>query len=177
MTRALLGALVLALAGTACAHADPAATASAANPAAAASTTSAHPAGMCPMSVPETKVLAADTATGESLTFTTTSDQVSVLREKVRAMSEMHNRHQASGDVAQGGAGSMGGMMAGGTMGPGMAGMPMPPPSRTSVEDLHDGARIIVTPVDPADLQRLQATVRTRAGQMQQNGCGMTQHS
>jgi hypothetical protein len=168
MTRALLGALVLALAGTACAHADPAATGSAANPAAASSTTSAHPAGMCPMSVPETKVLAADTATGESLTFTTTSDQVSVLREKVRAMSEMHNRHQASGDVAQGGVGSMGGMM---------AGMPMPPPSRTSVEDLHDGARIIMTPVDPADLQRLQATVRTRAEQMQQNGCGMMQHS
>ena len=57
MTRALLGTLVLALAGTACAHADPAATASVANPAAASSTTSAHPAGMCPMSVPETKVL------------------------------------------------------------------------------------------------------------------------
>jgi hypothetical protein len=177
MTRALLGALVLALAGTACAHADPAVTAPAANPAAASSATSAHPAGMCPMSVPETKVVAADTSTGESLTFTTTSDQVSVLREKVHAMSDMHNRHQASGDAARGGAGSMGGMMAGGAMGPGMAGMPMPPPSRTAVEDLYDGARIIMTPVDPADLQRLQATVRTRAENLQQNGCGMMHHS
>jgi hypothetical protein len=129
-------------------------------------------AGMCPMSVPGTKVVAADTATGASLTFTTSTDQASALREKVYATSEAHNRRRASGDAVQGGTGSAGGMM-----GEEMTGMPMPPPSRTAVEDLYDGARIVLTPVDPADLRRLQDTVRQRAGHMQEHGCGRMPHS
>jgi hypothetical protein len=31
----------------------------------------------------------------------------------------------------------------------------------------------VVTPNDPADLTRLQSTVRSHAEQMQQHGCGM----
>ena len=58
-----------------------------------------------------------------------------------------------------------------------MGDMQMPPPSRAAVEDLPDGARIIVTPNDPADLERLQKTVRTHAEHMQQHGCGMMDHA
>jgi hypothetical protein len=135
------------------------------------------------MSVPGTNLSAADTSTGEALTFTTTPDQAAALRERVHAMADMHNRHHASGDAGHGG---MGGMHGGGMMGghashggqDGMMGdMEMPPPSRAAVEDLPDGARIIVTPNDPADLERLQKTVRMHAEHMQQHGCGMMDHA
>lgn len=135
---------------------------------------------MCPMSVPGTKISAADTATGEALTFTTSPDQAPVLREKVHAMADMHNRHHASGDAGHGGMGGMmggGGRAGGGMAAGGMGGMQMPPPSRAAVEDLPDGARILVTPKDPADLQRLQSSVRMHAEHMQQHGCGMMNHS
>jgi hypothetical protein len=55
-------------------------------------------------------------------------------------------------------------------------GMQMPPPSRAAVEDLPDGARILVTPNDPADLERLQKTVRMHAEHMQEHGCAMMAH-
>jgi hypothetical protein len=122
------------------------------------------------MSVPGTKLAAADTSTGEAITFTTTPDQAAALRERVHAMADVHNRHHASGDADHGG---MGGMHGGWMMGD----MQMPPPSRAAVEDLPDGARIIVTPNDPADLDRLQKTVRMHAEHMQQHGCGMMDHA
>ncbi|BDG05185.1 hypothetical protein AMOR_41810 [Anaeromyxobacter oryzae] len=114
------------------------------------------------MDVPGTKVSAADTASGEALTFTTTTDQAAALRARVHAMADMHNLHHASGEAGHA-------PMAGG----GRPGMTMPPPSRAAVEDLPDGARIEVTPNDPADVQRLQAAVREHAAQMQEHGCGM----
>jgi hypothetical protein len=78
--------------------------------------------------------------------------------------------------------GAMHGGMMGGSAGHGgqdgrMGDMQMPPPSRAVVEDLPDGARILVTPNDPADLERLQKTVRAHAEHMQQHGCGMMDHA
>jgi hypothetical protein len=182
MIRVLLVTTVVAFAGTACMHAGHAAPGTeATSNAAAAPPPAGAPmdgmAGMCPMSVPGTKVSASDTASGEALTFTTTPDQAAALREKVHAMADMHNRHHSSGEAGHGG--MMGGGMMGGSMegmNGGMGGMPMPPPSRAAVEDLPDGARIVVTPNDPADLTRLQSTIRSHAEQMQQHGCGMMQH-
>jgi hypothetical protein len=191
MTRMLVVSSVLALAGTACTHAGRTAPDSAAQPATATPSATAQSgmAGMCPMDVPGTRVSAAETATGEALTFTTTPDQAPALRERVHAMAAMHNRHH-TGDAGHGGMGGMhGGTMGGdaahgghsgtaegGMKGAGMEGMQMPPPSRAAVEDLPDGARILVTPNDPADLERLQKTVRTHAEHMQQHGCAMMQH-
>ena len=177
MTRALLVAVVLAFAGTACMHAGHAVPAAATQPSTAAP--AAGMAGMCPMSVPGTNLSAADTSTGEAITFTTTPDQAAALRERVHAMADMHNRHHASGDAGHDEMGGMhGGGMTGGHASHGMMGdMQMPPPSRAVVEDLPDGARIIVTPNDPADLERLQKTVRTHAEHMQQHGCGMMDHA
>ncbi len=181
MTRALLVPVILAFAGTACMHAGHAASAAATQPSTVAP--AGGMAGVCPMSVPGTKLSAADTSTGEAITFTTTPDQAAALREKVHAMADLHNRHHASGGADQGG---MKGMHGGGMMGghashggqDGMMGdMQMPPPSRAAVEDLPDGARIIVTPNDPADLERLQTTVRMHAEHMQQHGCGMMDHA
>jgi hypothetical protein len=46
--------------------------------------------------------------------------------------------------------------------------------SRAVVEDVDGGARVTVTPEDPADLQRLQTAVRSRVERMNASGsCGM----
>jgi hypothetical protein len=111
---------------------------------------------MCPMTVPGTQVYAADTANGEALTFTTGPDQVAELRIRVHGMANMHNQRH----------GGMGG-------GQGMGGMRKSPPSRAWVEDVENGARIAMTPNDPADLQKLQSAVRMHATHMQQHGCRM----
>ncbi len=132
-------------------------------------------AAMCPMAVPGAHVSAADVSTGEALTFSTTSpDQVADLRSRVHAMADMHNRHHASGDMSGMQGGMHGGMMGTGTdSGGGMGHMPMPPPSTASVEDTDTGARLVVTPKDPAQLAQLQSAVRGHADMMQQGHCGM----
>lgn len=185
MHRWMMGAVALALAGAGCSHGSAsqpgATTAQPAPPRAQAQAVtpgemgSNHPMGgdmaaMCPMANPDTQVSAADTANGEALTFTTSSpDQVADLRSRVRAMADMHNQHHASGEM--GGMHGHGGMM--GTGSGGMGNMPMPPPSTAAVEDTDNGARLVVTPHDPAQLAELQSAVRAHAGMMQQGRCGM----
>jgi hypothetical protein len=132
------------------------------------------------MSVPGTRVAAADTPTGEALIFTTTPDRVGALRERVHAMAEMHNARHA-GAAAAGGTGSGmtpglhgdRGMGAGEQMrGDAMSGMMMPPATQVSVEDIPEGARLTVTPGYPGDLPNLQSKVRMHAIRMQREGCG-----
>jgi hypothetical protein len=204
-------ALALALSAAACAHqrSAPAAQASAeVAPAPAAATPSADAHGMCPMSIPGTKVSAGTTPDAATLTFTTTApDQVPALREKVAAMAAAHDGHagameghgamHGSAGAAQGaggsadagsvhgdvhgstGAGGMHGDMHGAMGGDAAAGEvgSMPPPATVAVEEVDGGARLVLTPRDPADLERLQSTVRAHAYRMQkQGGCGMMQH-
>lgn len=164
MTRVLVVSLIL-VGGSACMHGGgPASQASSPAASPTGSTTPRGAMGMCPMSVPGAQVAAEDTATGEALTFTTSPDQAGALRERVHAMAQMHNQHHSGDDSGHVG---MHGMMGGG------GGMTMPPPSQAVVDDLPQGARMVVTPKDPGDLQRLQATVREHAARMQQHGCGM----
>ena len=177
MARAVLVPVVLLLTGTACMHAERAAPPGAGGRATATAPSTGAPtergmAALCPMSVPGTKVSPAETAAGEALTFTTSPDQAAALREKVHAMADMHNRHHASG--GEPGHGGMGSTTAGGVE---TDSMQMPPPSHAAVEDLPDGARLLVTPNDPSDLPRLQATVRMHAEHMAQHGCGMMDHA
>lgn len=133
----------------------------------------------CPMAVPGTTLSAADTADGEAVTFTTTPEGVADLRSRVHAMAEMHNRHhQGAGPDPSPGGMQQGGMMGGGHMGPsgGMHASMMPPPSRAAVEDVAGGARLVVTPDDPAQLERLRTSLRERTRHMQDTGaCGMDQ--
>lgn len=136
----------------------------------------------CPMAVPGTQVAVSDTAGGEALTFTTAGGDVGELRRRTSAMAAMHDRmgagarmEQMQGGMAPGG-GMMGPGIGGGSMGGGQGGgghgMTMPP-SRAAVEDVENGARIVVTPNDPADLERVRSAVRMRAKHMQQRGCEM----
>jgi hypothetical protein len=131
----------------------------------------------CPIAVPGTRLAAADTPDGVSVTFTTSPDRAEDLRARVHAMADMHNRHHQQGAAAGEHGGMMGGMMHhGGSAAPeaGQTSMPMPPPSRATAQDIEGGARLAVAPYDPADLERLRSTVRMHAEQMQKTGtCGM----
>lgn len=181
MTRAIATlSTAIAVASTACmagmgGHAAHAPTQAAASAAAPPDMTQ-----MCPVAVPGTRLAVADTADGEAVTFTTTPDRVGELRSRVHAMAEMHNRHHMEGGAGEmhgqmHGGGMMGGGMGGGSMHPsgGMDASMMPPPSRAAVEDVDGGARLVVAPNDPADLDRLRSTVRMHAQHMQETGsCG-----
>jgi hypothetical protein len=113
-------------------------------------------ADLCPLAVPQTTLSASDVEGGEALTFTTASSQVDELRSRVHGMAEVHARHHAEG----GGPGGMG-----------------PPPSSTEAEDVSGGARIVLRPKDPGDLERLRAFARDHAERMQREGCaGMGAH-
>jgi hypothetical protein len=181
MTLRTLLVPLLASTAFACAHGSsaPDKTTAQPRPAATAAPPRTPPAGMramCPMDVPGTKLSAADTASGEALTFTTTPDQAATLRERVRSMVAMHDQHHAAGDsghMEHGQGAMMGTGGEHGAHGAGMGGMAMPPPSRAVVEDVENGARLVVTPNDPADLQKLQSTVKSHAERMQQEGCSM----
>jgi hypothetical protein len=161
MTRALFaGAMAFALL-SGCAHSSPTGSASP-PPAAQAPGQSGKMMAMCPMDVPGTRVSAADTADGASLTFTG-ADQPAELQRRVHAMAEMHNRHHAGG-------------MHEGMMDDGMKGGAMMPASHATVADLEGGASITLTPDAPADLQKVRSMVRMHAERMQQGGCAMMGH-
>lgn len=101
------------------------------------------------------------------------SRRVAELRSRVHAMAEMHNAHH--GGAMGGMEAQHGGMMMGspsavpaGAHPPG--GSMMPPSSRAAVQDVDGGARIIVTPDNAADLNRLRSAVVTRIDRMRASG-------
>ncbi len=135
-------------------------------------------AGMCPMRIPGTEVAAADVDGGVSLSFTTSTDDVAELRQRVRRMADMHN--ERGGHMMMGGHGEsprgaehQHGAQSGATHeGDGRGGMMMPP-ATASVEDVEGGARVVLRPQDPAQLAALQEHVRTKAQQMAGGECPM----
>lgn len=149
---------------------------------------------MCPMQLAGTQVAAEDTQDGVAMVFTTSGD-VSELRRRVRRMAEMHQTHMANhsshmgpGGMGSGGMGS-GGMMGSGAMGSGTMGPEQPMgskpmmggehmgmhmvPSAARTEDVDGGARIVLTPEDPARLAELRAHAREHAAMMAKGQCPM----
>jgi hypothetical protein len=119
-------------------------------------------AATCPMGVADTQVSAVDEVNGSTITFTTHT-QVLELQRRVHAMAAMHNERNTSPD---------------GRRPPGMTmehGDDDLGASFTvaTVFDLANGASVKVTPTDPADLARVQASVRAHAERMQDHHCGM----
>ena len=110
----------------------------------------------CPMQVAGTSVMPADIADGATLSFTSTGDAAE-LRRRVERMAEMHNHHHSG---------------AGGMMGDDA----MMPPSTASVDEIENGARLVLRPVDPAQTALIQAHVRTCADRMSHGECPMISH-
>ena len=142
------------------------------------------------MEVPGTTVHVAEVPGAVAIDFVTTGDVAEVRRRAVR-MAEMHNQHAEGGpgmmgggmmhgDMASGSAGGpgmMGGGMTAGGGGPSMMGggmmMGKMPPSQAREEELPDGARLILTPRDPKDLDALRQHASMHAMHAGQGSCPM----
>jgi hypothetical protein len=122
----------------------------------------------CPMAVEGTAARAEDVEGGAAMAFTTTGD-VAELRRRVAQMAEMHEQHHGGGHGAMMGGDADQGAMGGGRMG---GGMKMPPATARS-EEIEGGARLVLTPKDPADLPKLREHAHQHAEKMASGQCPM----
>jgi hypothetical protein len=126
-------------------------------------------AGMCPMAVKGTTVKTEDVDGGIALEFTTSTGDVADLRRRVRHMAEMHEHHDQR-MMSGRGSGGCGCMMGG----QGMTGGKMKmTPSTASAEDIEGGARLVLRPKDPEQLEVLRGHVRLHSLHMAEGGCPM----
>lgn len=132
----------------------------------------------CPMVVEAAKVDVKDTDGSIALTFTTASDNVDDLRTRVRHIARMYEMHggrgemmwhhmggRTAGEMGRGDGAGRGAMAARGTM----------PAVRTRVEEIDRGARLVLTPADPAQLVTLREHLRMHQQRMQSGECWMLQ--
>jgi hypothetical protein len=107
----------------------------------------------CPMNLEGTSVAVADTATGVAVTLTTKPENAADLQKRVEQMAAMHSGQPSSPAMMQG------------QMMPGTA----------KYEATKDGAKLTLTPKDPAKLAEFRAQVRAHVEKMQKGGCSMMQ--
>jgi len=105
----------------------------------------------CPMNVPGTDLSITDTENGIVLSITTQSGDMAELRRRVEDMTKMHN---ASSNTAM-----HGNMM----------------PFSVKYEEVAYGARLTLTPKNPAQLDAFRTAVRQHAEQMKKGECLMMQ--
>jgi hypothetical protein len=111
----------------------------------------------CPMTIPDAAIAVNDSVDGIHVAFSTKSGDVAELRRRVEGMAQMHN-DASSGTMMSGN------MMAGKMI-----------PFTLKYEETSDGARLTLTPKDPAQLPELRTQVRAHAEQMQKGDCSMMQ--
>jgi hypothetical protein len=135
----------------------------------------AKPAPMCAM-MKDAQLAATDGEHDVTVTFTTQGDPTE-LRAHVHQMGAMHDRMAHGGMMGSGmGSGESGGMagsgMGSGMMGGGMHHMAMVP-SHAAVDDVDHGARVVLTPDDPAQLATLREQVHAHVDMMKSGHCPM----
>ncbi|HSR52675.1 MAG TPA: hypothetical protein VLV83_17780, partial [Acidobacteriota bacterium] len=143
----------------------------------------------CPMMVDDVSVDVADTANGVALTFTTGSGDVGGLRSRVRHLAEMYGEHHGMGAMQwhpMGGHGQHLGMTGEERRHGGMHGEMhhgsgkemshgMMPAATATVEEVEDGARLLLVPADASDLDSLRQHVRMHCEKMKAGNCPMMQ--
>ena len=122
---------------------------------------------MRPMNAAGTQIAVSNTSDGVAIMFTTTGD-VADLRARVRQMADMRNEMAGAKGKGMQGDGLQRGMQGGG-MGVGMNMIP----SRAWVEDVPNGARLVLVPMDPSQLAALRQQARAQAEMMQRGQCPM----
>jgi hypothetical protein len=135
----------------------------------------------CPTVGEDVSLEVSDTESGVALEFTTATDDVDDLWRRARHMADMYAMHDGHGQMMwhyMGGEhmepdeGHGAGMM-GGPVGEMMhEGGPMPAADAT-VEDLEEGARIVLIPDDAAQLETLRQHARWHAERMRSGECWM----
>lgn len=120
---------------------------------------------LCPVQVPGTTVTANDVAGGTALEFKTSADHIAEMRERVRDIAAVYNHHDAGDPLDS-------------TPAPAQGtnservhhdlGMPV---GSASVEEISGGARLILRPDDPAQLQALRERARIHTGRVVGDDC------
>jgi hypothetical protein len=114
-------------------------------------------------------VQAKDTSDGMAMTFSTTGDVVE-LRRRVRVMADHISAHSSGSSGGMGMRGMMAGDGGGGMMGGGMM-----PATHAQVEDVEHGARLKMTPADPAKMSEMRQHMKQHVQMMNQShGCSTT---
>jgi hypothetical protein len=116
-------------------------------------TTTRHDMSMmqsCPMHVAGTEVATADSKDGIILTVTTKTGDVADLRRRTESMAKMHAENSNK---------EMPGMI----------------PFSAAYEEVANGARLTLTPKDPARLEEFRAKVRQHVEMMTKGDCSMMQ--
>ena len=137
----------------------------------------------CPTALPGTVATVTDTENGVVVTFTGPTNEAVALRSRVRWLADQHGRWMQGvgpGGMPPDGMTMMqgcpcmqggGGMMHGHGM---MMGMGMPGyPSDVTAVDVENGARLVFTARNRADVAALQGDVRARVGRMTSGWCPM----
>jgi hypothetical protein len=125
--------------------------------------------GACPTAVAGTKVNMVDVAGGVALDFTSKAN-VASLREKVHQLAQAPGATPGSSMGASMNEENAGGAdMNAGAMEPREDGVHVP--AQASVEDLPDGARLILTPQDANQLPSLRAQTEAQLPQLDQGDC------
>ncbi len=138
----------------------------------------------CPMSIPDAKVRITDNDGGVTLDFETDAAHAKILQQRVENLANMYAMHRTRGMMWHHmGAGQMrdrhdmasgrgdGHMMGSRHMGSAPTG-PMPA-TKASVESTSTGARLLLTPEDPSQLDALRQHVHTHHERMQGGECWM----
>ena len=122
--------------------------------------------GACPTSVAGTKVNMVDVAGGIALDFTAKSN-VAALRERVHQLASTPNNGLSSSGIGDENAGQ------GSDTNPTAISPPdgVRVPALATVEDLPDGARLILTPQDQGQLPSLRAQTEAQLPQLDQGDC------
>jgi len=108
----------------------------------------------CPMNVQGTEIAVADTSDGIALSFTTSSGSVDELRLRVERMAKMHTSPTGTATA--------------------MPGMMMP--GTAKYEAIAKGARLTLTPKNPAQLDEFRKQVRNHVERMgKEGGCSAMQ--
>jgi hypothetical protein len=157
----------------------------------------AHAEARCPLDVPGSSVSASDTNDGAALTFTAPQDELTGLRVQVAQWAQQIERGGAERAMGTGSGAPVDGTLSsqseawagsgnasgefGGDRSPDQdpagvwPGNPARadqfPPARAVVQDTAEGARLVLTPNDSADAERLRAATRRQAAALQANGC------
>jgi hypothetical protein len=103
----------------------------------------------CPMQISGAEVSTMDSRDGVTVTITTKSGEVAELRRRVAVMGKMHSE-QSNKETH-------GNMM----------------PFSAVFEDVAGGARLVLTPRDPARLEEFRSSVRKHTDMMKKGDCSM----
>lgn len=126
----------------------------------------------CPLAVEDVQVAVTDTDDGVALVLTSARGDIGALRERVRHLAQIYELHRGYGHMMWYHMhGPRGGGMGPG-FGPGMMAYGGPMPAvHARIEDIAQGARLILTPVAPTQLATLREQVRQHQQWMHSGAC------